>query len=441
MAVFADGFDSAAAVRSRMKRSTTRSPSWTFWNHLSASRSSPPPCVLGHVRFGMLETIRQFATERLDAMGPAGRAGSPCPLLRRAKRSSSARSGTGPAAHRPRVGRGRVRQPAKWLPMGDGRRRPRDCDLDRCPERHDGVSPAALRTRRMGRGDPPRRPSCRPSPASPALQCGRLVRTYRPARAGIEYAEASIALEADSRDTSPPNPAGVGLGGHRLRLRWSARALSRVCALMAPTGPRSRHRYVRPDDHVARPWSGRRGDGHRRRNRMRRASTRTLLDRVRPLRICPRLRAERTDRALTACAKVSRYSLEHRLAIMNRGSPVMPPARGDPWAGRRGSDACSTPRSIRSIAPGIRLPSRLRSSPWQSCSSASSDTRLLRRLRREHLLLTRPMVGRHPRHRRPPGRGWRGALRPIAALGAAMEPAEAVRYARHQIRLAQRART
>ena len=45
---------------------------WTCWTRWSASRWSPSSRSGGHARYGMLETIRQFAEEQLAATGLIG---------------------------------------------------------------------------------------------------------------------------------------------------------------------------------------------------------------------------------------------------------------------------------------------------------------------------------------------------------------------------------
>ena len=95
--VFAGGFDLAAARPSSATRWTS-TRCWTCWIRWCASRSSPPSASAGHARYGLLETIRQFAEEQLGRHRLDRRPSATVTLATSPIRPSpTAISGTGPA--------------------------------------------------------------------------------------------------------------------------------------------------------------------------------------------------------------------------------------------------------------------------------------------------------------------------------------------------------
>ena len=99
---------------------------WTCWIRWCASRWSPPSMSVGHARYGMLETIRQFAEDQLAATGTIDE------VRDRHARYFAEQAvahwddlGRAPPTRRRRLGGCRVRQPARRVPLGRRPRRPR----------------------------------------------------------------------------------------------------------------------------------------------------------------------------------------------------------------------------------------------------------------------------------------------------------------------------
>ncbi len=168
--VFAGGFDLAAATPSVRRRVWTSTRCWTGWTRWCASRWSPPNSVGGHARYGMLETIRQFAEEQLAATGIDQRGPGPSrPLLRRPGRRPLGHLGRAP----PRVALdwvdvefANLRAGFRWA--ADQRRR-RHRRRHRRPHHHVGLVAAAVTSRSGGPrrfSTPPPPPTCANSPAS-----------------------------------------------------------------------------------------------------------------------------------------------------------------------------------------------------------------------------------------------------------------------------------
>ena len=194
-----------------------------------------------HARYGMLETIRQFAEERLAATDTIDqvRDRHAAYYAEQAVAHWDLWEGPGYRA-RGRLGRRRVRQPARRVPLGRRPRRPGHRDGDRRPHHHAGVRPAAVRADGLGRRDPPRRHRRRSPAAPPPLhrrwpvllmsdgstpppptptrrwRCRTIPATTRSTRAGAECVAAAAdflnggdldALRRRSAPTSPTSPA------------------------------------------------------------------------------------------------------------------------------------------------------------------------------------------------------------------------------------------
>ena len=117
--VFAGGFDLAAASRSCGGDGLDEYAVLDVLDSLVRKSLVTAERVGGHARYGMLETIRQFAEDQLAATGDARRGARPSrPLLRRPGRRPLRRLGRAPPTRRGRLGRCRVRQPARRVPLG-----------------------------------------------------------------------------------------------------------------------------------------------------------------------------------------------------------------------------------------------------------------------------------------------------------------------------------
>ncbi len=102
------------------------------------------PEVLGQARFRMLDTIREYAAEKLAAAGEAARMPAPAPRLRAHRRGTELRGGhgararavAGPGRRVPQVRRGRGQRLARARRVpGRRRRRDRAADLHGDPAR------------------------------------------------------------------------------------------------------------------------------------------------------------------------------------------------------------------------------------------------------------------------------------------------------------------
>ena len=154
--VFAGGFDLAAAAAICGRRSTS-TRCWTCWIRWCASRWSPSSACDGHARYGMLETIRQFAEEQLAATGTIDEVRDRHARYFAEQAVAHWDVWDGPGyRRRGRLGGGRVRQPARRVPLGRRSRRPRHRDGDRRPHHDARFLRAALRAGRLGRRDPRR---------------------------------------------------------------------------------------------------------------------------------------------------------------------------------------------------------------------------------------------------------------------------------------------
>ena len=135
----------------------------------------------GHARYGMLETIRQFAEEQLATSGAidavrdrhatyyADQAIAQWALL-----------GRTPTVPDARMGRYRVREPARRVPVVQRTERPRDRDRDRRPHDDARLRPATLRAGRMGRTTPARRRRRRRAPTPAPLHRGKSLLLHAP---------------------------------------------------------------------------------------------------------------------------------------------------------------------------------------------------------------------------------------------------------------------
>ena len=116
----------------------------------------------GHARYGILETIRQFAEEQLAATGDArDTRDRHANLLRRAGHRPLEPVGWASTAGRSRLGRHRVREPPRRL-YGSADHDLATAAADRCARHVHGVHLVVLRTCQLGRDSPRRTWSHRP---------------------------------------------------------------------------------------------------------------------------------------------------------------------------------------------------------------------------------------------------------------------------------------
>ena len=180
--VFADGFDLAAATH--VNDGLDDYHVLDVLDSLVRKSLVTVDPVGGHARYGMLETIRQFAEDQLAATGSiergpgsSRRATTPREAVVHWEPVGRARQRRGAG-----LGRRRARQPARRVPLGDRPGRSGDRRGDRCAHHHDRLGAAALRAGRLGRGDPPRRHHRRPGAATPPLHRRQPVPVHRSAR-------------------------------------------------------------------------------------------------------------------------------------------------------------------------------------------------------------------------------------------------------------------
>ena len=432
-----------------LRTASTSTRCWMCWIRWCASRWSPSSGSNGHARYGMLETIRQFAEEQLAATGTIDEVRDRhAALLRRAGHRPLGPVGRARLPRRGRLGRRRVRQPARRVPLG---RRPRRPGRPRPPS---PPTPPCWRSSCSGssRSGGPKRSS---PPPPPPISLNSPASTPPPASA------------VTSDASTPPSPTpttGAGIAGRSplrpLRPRLEPRFVAAVAHLIAggdldryvgdlrrsrpPARPRPRHRSRHAAVPAAGGRAGRRGPGHRRRDRDRRPRPRQPgLDRLRaasapggpsptptpPAPSTPFVRRSPSPRSSAIPFLEARIAHERRRP---RNGPRRP--RPGPRAVRH---------RHRRLPPG-RQPSSTwppRSPTWPCSSTASNNPR-------SPPPSTAPAPTTPPT---PPGSSTfptavdhlRAVLGETAfdqcvAAGAAMEPADAVAYARDQIQAARR---
>ncbi len=157
--VFADGFDLAAIAA--VAGCDDEFTMLDLVDSLVRKSLVTTEQVGGRTRYGVLETIRQFAEEQLAGTGTLTDVlDASLPLLRRAGAAALGRLGRGRPAHRARLGGRRVRQPARRLPLG---RRRLVTSNGRRPSPPTSPSSSGLSSG-SSRWPGPRRSSRRPSP-------------------------------------------------------------------------------------------------------------------------------------------------------------------------------------------------------------------------------------------------------------------------------------
>ena len=206
----------------------------------------------GRARYGMLETVRQFAEEQLaTTAGIEARPRRPRRLLRAAGRRALAALGRARSARRARMGRRGARQPPGRLPLGDGDLRCRGGGDHRRPHRTRGRSAAAVRAFRLVGGDPPRRDQRRRAVPAPPVRGRQLLRLHRPAprrrrvRGGGVPAAGRARLRADRGPLDPPlggqrqrpGPSGRSPARHLRRSRGAGRPFTDRWTVWAHLGP------------------------------------------------------------------------------------------------------------------------------------------------------------------------------------------------------------
>ena len=130
-------------------------------------------------RYGLFETIRQFAEDRLSETGALERMRDRhAACLRSRGRGPLGALGRSAVARRRGLGRARAGQPSRRVPVERGARRGGGRDGHRRPCRVDGLLRAAVRDARVGRGAARRGQRRRRPPASPSVR-GRWLRVLR----------------------------------------------------------------------------------------------------------------------------------------------------------------------------------------------------------------------------------------------------------------------
>ena len=264
--VFADGFDLAAATQICGGDGLDEYTVLDLLDSLVRKSLVTAERRDGHARYGMLETIRQFAEDQLAATGTIDEVRDRhASLLRRAGRRPLGPLGRAPPTRRRRLGGRRVRQPAGRVPLGRRPGRPRQRRGHRRPHRPAELGPAALRADRVGRRDPRQRPPpsiCLNSPAStPPPVSARSRGAPRPPSATPRRRSRWRPIPA----TTPSKPDGAA--------PWRRPPISTpvestggwrsAAGLTARDRVRSRLRSVRADHHAAGGRTGRGGESDR----------------------------------------------------------------------------------------------------------------------------------------------------------------------------------
>ena len=241
--VFAGGFDLAAATHV-CDDAPTSTPCWTCWIRWCASRWSPSSAVDGHARYGMLETIRQFAEEQLAAAGTIDEVRDRHAATSRSRPSPTGSSGTGPATasrstgstpSSPTCAPGSAGPPTTPTSSTAAAIAAHTTMLASAAVRAVGWAEEILAAATAA--DLRNSPACTPPPVSARY-------TGRP-DAAVGYAHTAVVLEADPRyDPSTPGWSGFWEAVAHLYAGGST-AAGDLADLAAQTGPRPRHRAVR----------------------------------------------------------------------------------------------------------------------------------------------------------------------------------------------------
>ena len=264
--VFADGFD-VGCHHGRVTSPTTTTLCWTCWTRWCASRWSPSSGSSGHTRYGMLETIRQFAEDQLAATGTIDRGpGSSCRLLRRADSAHwDIWDGPGQRTAIDWVDAefANLRAGFRWAAdQGDLR-----VAAVIAAHAASWLAPPAVRAGRVGGGDPRGGHRGRPASTPPPLHRRQSLSVWRAPRRRCRLRPSG--RQAGGR--SPLRPVRGRMEQHAggLAHLFGGRIDRQVeiCTDLAEPGLRSRRRALRPHVGVAGRWARRRGHGHRRRDR------------------------------------------------------------------------------------------------------------------------------------------------------------------------------